>query len=71
MSVRRALRKGFALRSKRGLEYALVQDATGKTAREIHEMGNLDRELSALTRVRFWKWWGENMFGDDSGGQGL
>ena len=32
-----------------------MQDATGKTAREIHEMGAMDRELTALVRARYYK----------------
>jgi len=45
-----------------------VQDATGKTAREIHGMGALDRELTALVRARFYK---ERAPDDANGGQGL
>lgn len=48
------LPKGFS-RSRTGLEYALVQDATGKTAREIHEMGRADRQVTALLRARFYR----------------
>lgn len=35
--------------------YALVQDATGKTAAEIHQMGKWDRHLTALLRGRFYE----------------
>ena len=54
MSVRRARPTGFA-RSERGLEYALVMDATGKTAAEIHKMGRWDRYMTALLRARFYR----------------
>jgi len=45
---------GFA-RSKRGLQFALVQDGTGKTAKEIAEMGPWDRALTAMIRGRFYR----------------
>ncbi|QAS68870.1 hypothetical protein HFTV1-gp37 [Haloferax tailed virus 1] len=45
---------GFA-KSPRGLEYALVNDATNKTAAEIHEMNESDRALTALLRARFYR----------------
>lgn len=47
---------GFA-RSRRGLEYALVQDAPGgpTTASEIHQMNDSDRYLTAKLRARFYK----------------
>jgi hypothetical protein len=45
---------GF-VRSQTGLEYALVQDATGKTAAEIHEMGPWDRAVTAMLRMRFYR----------------
>lgn len=41
--------------SKRGLEFALVMDATGKTVGEIHEMGPNDRMATALIRARFYR----------------
>jgi len=47
-------RTGFA-RSDRGLEFALVQDATGKTAGEIHDMADADRYLTALIRARWYR----------------
>lgn len=47
--------KGFALHSQRGGEFALVQDATGKTAREILRMNADDRMLTALLRARYYK----------------
>lgn len=53
---------GFA-RSERGLEYALVQDATDKSVGEIRDMGDADRYATAMIRARFWTWWGESMFG--------
>lgn len=53
---------GFA-RTQAGLEYALVQDATGMTAGEIHEMGDADRYMTALLRARYYR---EKH--DDSGG---
>jgi len=37
------------------LEYALVQDATGKTAAEIHEMPEADRYTTALLRARLYQ----------------
>lgn len=43
---------GFA-KSSLGLEYALVQDATGKTAAEIHEMSRSNRLVTAMLRRRF------------------
>jgi len=46
---------GFALQSKRGLEWALIQDGTGKTALEILEMNAWDRQLTALIRSRFYQ----------------
>lgn len=46
--------KGFALHSERGFEYAIVQDATGKTASEIHDMDDVDRTLTALLRARYY-----------------
>ena len=54
MSAGRASPTGFA-RSKRGLQFALVQDGTGKTAKEIAEMGPWDRALTALLRGRFYR----------------
>lgn len=53
---------GFA-KSPAGLEYALVQDATNKTAGEIHRMAPDDRYTTAALRVRYWKWWANAMFG--------
>lgn len=55
MSVRRALRKGFALHSPKGLEFALVQDGTGKDAKEILDMSEKNRRLTALIRQRYYK----------------
>lgn len=55
MSASRALLRGFALHSARGLEFALVQDATGKDAKEIIEMGDKNRMLTALLRSRLYK----------------
>jgi len=49
-----ALQTAFALRSQRGLEYALVMDGTGKTAKEIIEMSPTDRRLTAMLRARFY-----------------
>jgi len=46
---------GFALQSKRGLEWAFIQDGTGKTALEILEMNVWDRQLTALIRSRFYR----------------
>jgi len=46
--------KGFAA-SRAGLEYALVQDATGNSAKEIVEMGRWNRMLTALLRGRFYR----------------
>ena len=43
------------LLDERGLEFALVQDATGKTASEIYEMGDADRYLTAMIRARFYR----------------
>jgi hypothetical protein len=37
------------------LEYALVQDATGQTAAEIHDMERWNRAVTALLRGRFYK----------------
>jgi hypothetical protein len=45
---------GFA-RSERGLEYALVQDATGKTVAEIYGMADADRYVTAMVRARFYR----------------
>lgn len=45
---------GFA-RTDRALEYALVQDATGKTAGEIHQMGEGDRYATAVLRARYYR----------------
>lgn len=45
---------GFA-RSERGLEYALVQDATGKTVAEIYAMPDADRYVTAMIRARFYR----------------
>lgn len=59
------MRTGF-VRSQTGLEYALVQDATGKTAAEAHRMSRYDRMVTAMLRARFWKWWAESLF-DDGG----
>lgn len=55
VSAKRARRKGFALHSKKGLEFALVQDGTGKDVKEILEMGDKNRQLTALVRARFYK----------------
>ena len=41
--------------NERGLEFALVQDATGKTASEIYKMGDADRYLTAMIRARFYR----------------
>jgi hypothetical protein len=54
VSVGRASRTGFA-RTQKGLEYALVQDATGKTAGEIHDMARSDRYMTALLRARWYR----------------
>lgn len=54
---------GFA-QSPEGLEYALVQDATGATAGEIHEMSRWNRYLTAMLRARYYQ---EKT--DTSGGQ--
>lgn len=45
---------GFA-KSQKGLEYALVQDATGKSVAEIREMGDADRYATAMIRGRFYR----------------
>jgi hypothetical protein len=45
---------GFA-RSEQGLEYALVQDATGKTVSEIYHMADSDRYATAMIRARFYR----------------
>ena len=37
------------------------------SAADIHTMPEADRYLTAMTRARFWKWWGESMFGGNSG----
>lgn len=42
-------------RTPAGLEYALVQDATGKTAGEIHTMGEADRYMTAMLRARYYR----------------
>ena len=47
-------RMAFA-RTAKALEWALVQDGTGKTATEIYEMGDADRYLTAMLRARFYK----------------
>jgi hypothetical protein len=47
-------RTGFA-KSDRGLEYALVQDATGKSIAEIYDMGEADRYATAMIRARFYR----------------
>jgi hypothetical protein len=61
-------RTGFA-KSDRGLEYALVQDATGESVGAIHEMSPTDRRVTALVRARFWKWWAESLFDDGGAGK--
>ena len=48
------LPKDFA-RTDKGLEYALVQDATGKTAGEIREMNDADRYTTAMIRARYYR----------------
>lgn len=47
--------KGFALHSKKGLQFALVQDGTGKDAKEILEMSDTNKKLTALLRARYYK----------------
>ena len=47
-------RTAFA-RTAKALEWALVQDGTGKTATEIYEMGDADRYLTAMLRARFYR----------------
>lgn len=42
-------------RTDRGLEFALVQDGTNKTAAEIYEMADADRYLTAMIRARFYR----------------
>lgn len=54
MNAGRGRRTGFA-NSQTGLEYALVQDATGMVASEIHDMGRWDRYVTALLRNRFYR----------------
>jgi len=54
---------GFA-RSKEGLEYALVCDATNKTAAEVHRMSPSDRRLTARLRARYYKWYFDAWSGD-------
>jgi len=55
VSASRARLRGFALHSDKGFEYALVQDGTGKTAKEITQMDDLNRSMTALVRARFYK----------------
>jgi len=47
--------KGFALHSDKGLQFALVQDGTGKDAKEILDMSRTNRMLTAYIRSRFYK----------------
>ena len=54
MSAAGGRRTGFA-RSDRGLEYALVQDATGKSVKEIRDMGDADRYTTAMIRARYYR----------------
>lgn len=49
---------GFANGNK-GLEYALVQDATHMTAGEIHRMAPDERYVTAMLRAR----WYEHAYG--------
>lgn len=37
------------------MEFALVQDATGKDAKAIAEMGRWNRMLTALVRARWYR----------------
>jgi len=46
---------GFAHATDKGFQYALVQDATGKTVGEIRQMNRWDRYATALIRGRFYK----------------
>ena len=48
-------RTGFAKSSDEFLQYALVQDGTDKTFREIHKMDRWDRYLTALVRARWYQ----------------
>jgi len=56
---------GFAKSSDRLFQYALVQDATGKTAAEIHRMDRWDRYMTALIRRRMYK----EKYKDSGGGR--
>lgn len=51
--------------SNRGLEYALVQDATQMTAGEIHHMASDERYMTAILRAR----WYEHLYGSGGGKQ--
>lgn len=57
-------RLGFA-KSERGLEFALVVQATHKTAAEVYQMSKWDRHLTALLQARYLK----EVYGDDGGQQ--
>jgi len=57
--------RGFALHRDEALELALVQDGTGKTAREILNMDRTNRLLTALLRARYYK--EQNDAVDDAG----
>ena len=46
--------KDFA-RTNQGIQYALVMQATGKSAAEVHNMNEWDRHLTALLQARFYK----------------
>ena len=45
---------GF-VKTNKGLAWALVNDATNKTASEIQEMGEMDRYLTASLRAEFYR----------------
>ncbi|AFH21821.1 hypothetical protein OSG_eHP10_00055 [environmental Halophage eHP-10] len=49
------MRTDFARSSDEFLQYALVQDGTDKTFREIHNMDRWDRYLTALVRARWYQ----------------
>ena len=60
-------RTAFA-RTAKALEWALVQDGTGKTATEIYEMSDADRYLTAMLRARFYRERGKAAKRNQNGG---
>jgi len=49
------MRTDFAKSSDEFLQYALIQDGTGKTFREIYGMDRWDQYLTALVRARWYQ----------------